>query len=126
MRPVLVAHADEAGKDSDGKVLPGDGGEDPGGGPDPGELQLPRRVFNGKPQGEVVHKFSWLSRTSAILTLHPSQEERERQERGEMDPTDQGLGRHFADDRIYRDFTPFEEEAYSAAFGPSSGSTAPV
>eukprot|EP00066_Takifugu_rubripes_P021368 XP_011610634.1 PREDICTED: MYCBP-associated protein [Takifugu rubripes] len=53
------------------------------------------------------------------------EEERERQESGEMDPADQSLGRDFADDQTFTDFTPFEEEAYSAAFGSFSGSTSP-
>ncbi|XP_029706044.1 MYCBP-associated protein-like isoform X2 [Takifugu rubripes] len=54
------------------------------------------------------------------------EEERERQESGEMDPADQSLGRDFADDQTFTDFTPFEEEAYSAAFGSFSGSTSPM
>ncbi|TWW53045.1 hypothetical protein D4764_0192210 [Takifugu flavidus] len=54
-----------------------------------------------------------------------SLEERERQDSGEMDPADQSLGRDFADDQTFTDFTPFEEEAYSAAFGSFSGSTSP-
>ncbi|XP_029706045.1 MYCBP-associated protein-like isoform X1 [Takifugu rubripes] len=53
------------------------------------------------------------------------EEERERQESGEMDPADQSLGRDFAHDQTFTDFTPFEEEAYSAAFGSFSGSTSP-
>ncbi|XP_029706040.1 MYCBP-associated protein-like [Takifugu rubripes] len=54
------------------------------------------------------------------------EEERERQESGEMDPADQSLGRDFAHDQTFTDFTPFEEEAYSAAFGSFSGSTSPM
>ncbi|TWW54902.1 hypothetical protein D4764_0132400, partial [Takifugu flavidus] len=53
------------------------------------------------------------------------EEERERQDSGEMDPADQSLGRDFTDDQTFTDFTPFEEEAYSAAFGSFSGSTSP-
>ncbi|TWW53136.1 hypothetical protein D4764_0146080 [Takifugu flavidus] len=54
------------------------------------------------------------------------EEERERQDSGEMDPADQSLGRDFAHDQTFTDFTPFEEEAYSAAFGSFSGSTSPM
>ncbi|TWW54900.1 hypothetical protein D4764_0132380 [Takifugu flavidus] len=53
------------------------------------------------------------------------EEERERQEVGNG-RADQSLGRDFAHDQTFTDFTPFEEEAYSAAFGSFSGSTSPM
>ncbi|TWW53031.1 hypothetical protein D4764_0184870 [Takifugu flavidus] len=71
---------------------------------------------------EILEGVQTRERSSSLVEflMGSPEEERERQESGEMDPADQSLGRDFADDQTFTDFTPFEEEAYSAAFGSFS------
>ncbi|TWW59629.1 hypothetical protein D4764_06G0011590 [Takifugu flavidus] len=63
---------------------------------------------------------------TAELRRHLEVSRSEKDKKVGKDPADQSLGRDFADDQTFTDFTPFEEEACSAAFGSFSGSTSPM